>query len=260
MGEPLLLKPWPKLPFRVYSSKGPLFSNGESVTVRVNFGSTATAPMVEDADSLFTGFLHLALSGALSGKNIPPNEATISDCYLAGVKGSSATWELTNCRVDELSRFIIVLILRETHKKYPITSVQLHSVDKLAESYLGEIPLDPYPMVSDIVFARLPVSISYSKSLLVEVFLGSTPIEKVITSSRIRIENWIAATAMGFYSNSDENVHNNAVQYDRSDLVFRDNIIELNLQRLLAHVGATRGLINAIAAEFQDSIQAIEVS
>lgn len=205
-----------------------------------------------DAESLVTGFFHLANSGALSGSDIDPSQSGALEIDRLNVAGNEASWIFRGVSIADKSDWSLAQIFRWTHENWPIQKVCIERYGFGADVVMPAPAGDPYPQMFGPSISRLNVGIPLSATLSLEVLFSARPTPTKEKEIIRRVEDWIAASGMGFYPPPSWAPGDPTLQYDR-DAIIANGRLNLTLQRFLCYPGAARGLANAVlSAETQD--------
>lgn len=247
------------LPYRVIVEKAMLFSADQDVSVSIVFRNGQSAEAEEDADTIFTGFLHLARSGALAGARIPPPVSGIEGVAFEGWADNRATWRLRRARIDEGAVWSLVQMFRLTHRAWPIERISLRGPSNGEAAPLASAECDTYPEVFAARRRVTELAPPMSGSLALEAEFTRQLQAEECRALRVRIEDWIAASAMGFYAVPGSEPDACSVQYDgRIDIV--PAALFLSLQRFLCNPAAVFGLANCILSIESDDLAVSRLS
>ncbi|TPI65663.1 hypothetical protein FJ420_14645 [Mesorhizobium sp. B3-1-3] len=236
------------LPYAVYHSPLPVMSLGQNVFITVSFAGGINAEGTKNAESLITTFFHLAGSGALSGAAIAPWDSTVSGVDFFGGTGSNATWRLSNIRVDERSIPIISQLFLVTHSDFPIGMVTINGGPD--ERTLIALPATNedrgiYPAIFASQASRVEISPDLSDDIVVIAHFASDPTVAQREAIRLKIEDWIAASAIGCYPAPPHRPDFCSLEYDGA-LDFFEAELQIGFRNFYCHREALYGLCNSL--------------
>ncbi|WP_419696494.1 hypothetical protein ACN2CC_12635 [Mesorhizobium muleiense] len=243
------------LPYAVYHSPLPVMSLGLDVFVTLSFSSEISAKGmeakgIENAESLIAAFFHLTGSGALSGATIAPWDSTASSVDFVGGPASNATWKVSNIRADERSIPILAQLFLITHSDFPITKIMIRG--GLGERTLVALPatdkdLGIYPTVFTKLASRVGISPDLSADVIVVAHFASDPTIAQKEAIRLKIEDWIAASAIGCYPAPPHRPDFCSLEYDGT-LDFFQAELQIGFRNFYCHREALYGLCNSLFA------------
>ncbi|CDX29132.1 hypothetical protein MPLA_1360047 [Mesorhizobium sp. ORS 3359] len=236
------------LPYAVYHSPLPVMGLGRNVFVTVSFAGEINADGTKNAESLVTAFFHLAVSGALSGAAIAPWDSTVSAVDFFGGAGWNATWKLSNICVDERSIAILSQLFLVTHSDFPVSMVTIKGgSDERAQIALPATNADQgiYPAIFTSKASRAEISPDLSDDIVVTAYFASDPTVAQREALRLKIEDWIAASAIGCYPAPPHRPDFCSLEYDGA-LDFFEAELQIGFRNFYCHREALYGLCNSL--------------
>jgi hypothetical protein len=238
------------LPYAVYHSPLPVMGLGRDVFVTLSFSNKISVEGTKDAEALITAFFHLAGSGALSGATIAPWDSTASSVDFVGDTASNVIWKLSNIRVDERSIPILAQLFLITHSDFPITRITFSNGP--TDQTLVALPASDedrgiYPNVFTKLASRVNISPDLSADIIVIAHFASDPTVAQKKAIRLKIEDWIAASAIGCYPAPPHRPDFCSLEYD-GEPDFFEGELQIGFRNFYCHREALYGFCNSLFA------------
>jgi hypothetical protein len=249
------------LPYAAYHSPLPVMSLGQNVFITLSFSSEISAKGTNNAESLITAFFHLAVSGALSGATIAPWNSTAASVDFVGGAAVNATWRLSNIRADERSIPILAQLFLVTHSDFPITRIVIRG--GLEDQTLVALPATNedrgiYPAIFTKLAPRVGISPDLSDDVIVVAHFASDPTIEQKDAIRLKIENWIAASAIGCYPAPPHRPDFCSLEYDGA-LDFFETELQIGFRNFYCHREALYGLCNSLFAVGDEAPEVVRI-
>ncbi|RWA82210.1 hypothetical protein [Mesorhizobium sp.] len=238
------------LPYAVHHSPLPVMGLGRDVFVTLWFSNEISVEGTKSVEALITTFFHLAGSGALAGAAIEPWDSTVFSVDFVGGAASNATWKLSNVRVDERSIPILAQLFLITHSDFPIIKIAISNGP--TDQTLVALPAidedrDIYPTIFTKQVSRVGISPDLSADVIVVVHFASDPTLPQREAIRLKIEDWIAASAIGCYPAPPHRPDFCNLEYDGA-LDFFEAELQIGFRNFYCHREALYGLCNSLFA------------
>lgn len=252
MGDDMLWTTPYHLPYTVLHPESRLlFSLQSNVIVQLYLRgrNRIDGDVVSDAGSLLVVLYELALSGALSGSQIPPWLSSLED-FEENVLEDSIRWTLQKCNMDERTLIMLAQSFLLVHESYPIEKLVFRPAEQdlnLSELTNNKDENKIYPDIYTPLDFELVNNLRSSSVAVITVRFEREPSDEDKEGIDIEISTWLAAGEIGMYA-----VHPlspaDCTFTSNDDLFFNDVSLEFSLSRYRANPAAVNGFVNICSA------------
>jgi hypothetical protein len=242
-----------ELPYSVRFPKNQLlFSAHTDVTVQLKLpgGKQINEDILADAGSLLVVFFELAVSGALSGAQIPPWSSSIKD-FDESVEEDTISWTLRDCCLSESSLVMLAQSFLLVYERFPFESLTFLS-DKQESGYTQlatniSMPHSVYPDVYKPLEFNLTNDFGSSSGAEIVIEFENELTDEDKVNLDVELTSWFAAGEVGFYAVSPLSPADSTFT-SNDDLFFDVSTLEFSLSRFRADPAALNGLVNICSA------------
>jgi len=252
------------LPYRVQLGRPAAFSSRGNLVLRLSFSGPVSERVARAASALLSGFEVLASSGALCGREIPPEASGATYAGMSQPGDSMLEFVLADTLIDPAAAPILAQSMLMLPHGNGLQSLSLASVEDTA--VLSAMPRVPraefaYPGVFRDIADLVRVAPGFSDQAHLAVVFDRQPDAEQAAEIAGRVQSWLAGVQIGLYPIAPLHPEDCTVVCD-DDVEIVDAEMQLSLYRFRCDPTALHGFANAVAAarEIGVALRSVEFS